>query len=456
MTNILLILIGFLLVLLNAFFVAAEFGMVKLRHTRVGIIALEYPWRGAILAKVHRQLDAYLSACQLGITLASLGLGWIGEPAFANLLTPFLSSFDVITPRVIEFISFIVAFSIISFLHIVVGELMPKSLAIRQSELISLWTAIPLYAFYWVMYPVIWVLNFCSNFFLRQLRLDETHPGEKSHTSAEIKLILRSSQLHGELSPQESSILSHTLELADLRAMDVMRSSHDMITLNSHMAKNELISILNRYRYSRYPIYDPQKKQIAGLLHVKDLHILQGTKTRNEIIDLQSLARPIPKITYRMPALALLRQFQGGMPHFALVYGRQGDIIGFITLDNLLHLVIGVIKDEFHKTRDAWITHRDGSLTVKGDCSLFALERALQRELTITPEQKEAATISGLILNELGRVPKTGETIEFTDFSLTIENMQGARITQVVIQPKDITQDVNTPTKNNPTMQEDD
>jgi CBS domain containing-hemolysin-like protein len=456
MTTILLIFIAFFLVLLNAFFVAAEFGMVKLRQTRVANIALEYPWRGAILAKVHHQLDAYLSACQLGITLASLGLGWIGEPAFANLLAPLLSSVDFIKPGVIEFISFIIAFSIISFLHIVVGELMPKSLAIRQSELISLWTAIPLYFFYWTMYPVIWVLNSCSNFLLKQLRLDETHPGEQSHTSAEIKLILRSSQLHGELTPQESSILSHTLELADLRAMDVMRSSHDMITLNCHTTKNELVSILNRYRYSRYPIYDQQKKQIIGLLHVKDLQLLQESQNSNEAVDLQPLTRPIPKITWRMPALALLRQFQGGMPHFALVCGRQGDIIGFITLDNLLHLVIGVIKDEFHKTRDAWISHSDGSLTAKGDCSLFALERALQRELTITPEQKEVATIAGLILNELGSVPKTGETVEFTDFSLTIENMQGARITKVLIRPKDLAKDSATISPNNNTLPPDD
>ena len=435
MSNFLLILTGLFLVLLNAFFVAAEFGMVKLRHTRVSAIATQYPWRGYILAKVHRQLDAYLSACQLGITLASLGLGWIGEPAFANLMSPVLEGLGFTNPRLIELVSFIFAFSLLSFLHIVVGELMPKSLAIRQSEQISLWTAVPLYAFYWVMYPVIWVLNSCSNFFLKQLRLDEIHPGEQSHTIEELKLILRSSQLHGELTSQETNILSHTLELADLRAMDVMCSSHDMVMLNASLCRSELINTLDRYRYSRYPVYDQQKKQIIGLLHVKDLHSLLQ-EDGNQILNLEPLTRPIPKIIYRLPALTLLRQFQGGMPHFALVYGRQGDAIGFVTLDNLLHLVIGVIKDEFHKTRDAWKSHPDGSLTVKGDCSLFALERALKHELTLTPEQEEVATIAGLILHELGSVPAVGETMEFPDFSLTIEKIQGARITEVSIRPK--------------------
>ena len=438
MSNFLLVLVGLILVLINGFFVAAEFGMVKLRYTRMAAIVEQYPWRGAILAKVHRQLDAYLSACQLGITLASLGLGWIGEPAFARLFSPILAALGLTAPTLIELISFIGAFSIISFLHIVVGELMPKSLAIRQSEQISLWTAPPLYAFYWVMYPVIWVLNSCSNFFLKQLHLDDTHPGEESHSSAEIKLILRSSQLHGELTSQESSILSHTLELAELRAMDVMCSYHDMVMLDSCLTRDDLIRILNRYRYSRYPIYDQKTQEIIGFLHVKDLLLLMQSDDKNLPLDLQPLARPIPKITSRLPALALLRQFQGGMPHFALVCGRQGGIIGFVTLDNLLHLVIGVIKDEFHKTYDAWIAHADGSLTVKGECSLFALERALDRELTLTPEQAEVSTIAGLILQEAGSVPAVGDMIEFVDFSVTIEKTQGARITQVVIRPKKI------------------
>lgn len=147
MTNILLILAGFGLVLLNAFFVAAEFGMVKLRQTRVALIQEQYPWRGGILAKVHQKLDAYLSACQLGITLASLGLGWIGEPAFTRVLSPAFHWLGLVNPTLNEFISFIIAFSLLSFLHIVIGELMPKSLAIRQSEQISLWTAAPLYFF---------------------------------------------------------------------------------------------------------------------------------------------------------------------------------------------------------------------------------------------------------------------------------------------------------------------
>lgn len=163
--------------------------------------------------------------------------------------------------------------------------------------------------------------------------------------------------------------------------------------------------------------------------------ILLETQENDELI-LEKILRPVPKISYRLPVLALLRQFQEGMPHFALVYGRQNAIVGFVTLDNLLHLVIGVIQDEFHQTQEAWVANKDGSLTVKGDCSLYALERALQRELTLTiDEEEEVTTVAGLILYQHGSVPKEGETISFPDFSATIEQIQGARIRQVRIIP---------------------
>ncbi|WP_419419833.1 hemolysin family protein [Legionella sp. D16C41] len=435
MITFILIIIGLILVVLNAFFVAAEFAMVKLRPTRVAVIATQYPWRGVILAKVHKQLDAYLSACQLGITLASLGLGWVGEPALADLISPILNTLGLTAPGLIEFISFTFAFTFLSFLHIVIGELLPKSWAIRQSEQIALWTAIPLYSFHWFMYPIIWLLNSCSNFFLKKLHLDEVHPGEVSHSSEELKLILRSSQLHGELTSQESSILAHTLELAELQAIDVMCSVHDMVMLNSEITKKDLLNTLNRYRYSRYPVYNQQEKKIIGLLHVKDLQPTLNAKN-DELLHLQSLTRPIPQISYRLPALTLLRQFQSGMPHFALVCNRRGDVAGFVTLDNLLHLVIGVIKDEFHKTGDAWLRHPDGSLTVKGNCPVFALERALQKELNLSTEQEEITTVGGLILHQLGAVPIIGQQVEFSDFIAVIETMDGARIMQIKIFPK--------------------
>ena len=199
MAAIVWILLALALVFLNFFFVAAEFSMVKLRNTRVMAIQKRYGVRGRILKEVHDRLDAYLSACQLGITLASLGLGWVGEPAFARIFQPVFYFFFAAFPGTAHAITLIITFLFISFLHIVVGELMPKSLAIRYPERYSLWTAIPLYAFYWMMYPIIWFMNSCSNAILKFLNLIGKRDSGMAYSTDEIKLIFSSSLREGEL-----------------------------------------------------------------------------------------------------------------------------------------------------------------------------------------------------------------------------------------------------------------
>jgi CBS domain containing-hemolysin-like protein len=194
MQNLLFVILALFLVALNGFFVAAEFGIVTLRKTRIRAIAKTQGLRGRILGIVHGQLDAYLSACQLGITLASLGLGWVGEPAFASLLGPLLRLVGIDSPELVHGISLVVAFSVISFLHIVVGELAPKSLAIRNPEVVGLWSALPLYAFYWAMYPAIYLLNSSANMVLRLAGLDGKGGHDAHYSNEELKLILRTSQ----------------------------------------------------------------------------------------------------------------------------------------------------------------------------------------------------------------------------------------------------------------------
>jgi len=416
MMHFLWILLALALVCMNAFFVAAEFGMVKLRSTRVKAIQKMYGWRGRILAQVHTHLDAYLSACQLGITLASLGLGWIGEPAFAYILAPVFQLLGIASPEAVKIMALFTAFAIISFLHIVVGELMPKSLAIRQSETVSLWTAVPLYGFYWLMYPAIWLLNTCSNFFLKQAGLDAIHHGENFHSTEEIKLILSASHRHGELTPDETAIIEHTLDLADITVSGIMRPFEDMIALDLQQPVAKLLHIILQHRYSRYPVYEKTPDEMQGILHVKDL--FKASQEQQIITDLKPFIRPILKISHRLPALDLLRKFREGMPHFALVYGNRDTLIGFVTLDNLLHALLGRMKDEFHKTQDDWTVNADDTFTLRGDCSLYTLERALGRDVACV--EQEIHTLAGLILHHLGRMPAENERVEFNEFSAII------------------------------------
>ncbi len=432
--NYFLIVVAFLLILMNAFFVAAEFGMVKLRNTRIAAIKRMYGTRGKILSYIHQHLDAYLSACQLGITLASIGLGWVGEPAIAHFVEPLLKFIQMTSPDLIKFFAFFIAFLLISFLHIVIGELMPKSLAIRQSERVSIWTAVPLYGFYWVMYPAIWLLNTCSNFLLNKIGLSAVHRGETFYSTDEIKLILNTSRFHGELTTDEARILEHTLDFADLKVTEVMRPQEEMVVLESHLPINEALKMIAEHRYSRYPIYDKEKKEIVGIIHVKD--IFATLYQQQPIEDLKTFIRPVLKVSQRLPAIDLLHKFQEGMPHFALVYKGQETLLGFVTLDNLLHVLIGRIKDEFHRTQDDWIINPDGNILVRGDCPIFSLERALNQDIDVSGYDPEPETLAALILNQLGRLPQEGERLTFKEFKAIVQKMRGSRIVKVKIIPK--------------------
>jgi CBS domain containing-hemolysin-like protein len=430
--NFLWLLLAFILLLCNAFFVAAEFGMVRLRATRVATIKDDYGLRGRTLFHVHQHLDAYLSACQLGITLASLGLGWVGEPAFAYLFEPILIHLGIASHELVTIISFLLAFSFLSFLHIVIGELMPKSLAIRQAEKISLWTVVPLRVFYWVMYPAIWLFNSCSNFLLEKLGLAATHQGTDSYSSEEIKILLHSSHLHGELTQEEVKIIEHTLDFADLKVTELMRPREEMVMLDIKEPVDSIMKTLMHHRYSRYPVYDPETQHVLGMIHVKD--ILPTLYSQGAVTELKSFIRPILKVSNNELALDLLRKFREGAPHFALVYNKYKSLNGFVTLDNLLQVLIGRIKDEFNLTKVDWVAQRDGSLIVKGSCSLYSLEQALNCE--IDAEEKDIETLSGLILHRLGTLPAEGARLEFSEFSGIVEEVQGSRIAKVRIYPR--------------------
>lgn len=422
------ILLSFLFVLLNGFFVAAEFSIVKIRHTRVEALESIKGVRGRLLAKVHQKLDAYLSACQLGITLASLALGWIGEPAFASLLSPVFEWLNINSQQTIKLISFSFAFGVISFLHIVVGELMPKSLAIRQTEVIALWTALPLYMFYWLMYPAIWFLNFSSNVLLKSFRLDEINYENQSYTPEEIKLILSASHRYGQFTKTELDLLTKSLVFTDLEISDVMRPFHEMVSLNVTMSITEAVKKINQMRYSRYPVFSGDHDNIVGMIHVKDLFSVDHDAYQSTT--LARFLRPHLKVKDNDPVLEVFHQFRKGKPRFAIVFSNK-KAIGFLTLDDLLQSIIGEIKDEFHITHEDWIALDDGTFVVKGSAPVFTLETILGIELTNVLSN----TVTGLILETYQSFPKEGDKIAFDRFTLEVIKVKGPRILQVRVYP---------------------
>lgn len=427
-SDLVLIAVALLLVLLNGFFVAAEFGLVKLRQTRVEAIAKSHGWRGRMLARVHRDLDAYLSACQLGITLASLGLGWVGEPAFADLLTPLLAVIGVESERLIHGIAFFTAFFIISYLHIVVGELAPKSMAIRMSEKVGLWTAPPLYAFYWAMYPAIWVLNHSANWVLSKMKMDVAHGHDNHYSSDELKLILRSSRADQGFTQDEWRVLAQALDFRQLDVADLMRPFQEAVTLSEDDPLDASLEKIARHRYSRYP-YLGSERNIKGVIHLKDVFI--ALQNNPELDSLEKLVRPAQVVSPRLPATELFRRFREGAPHFAVVAHDHSHPLGYVTLDNLLGALVGEIRDEFRQTQNEWSKLDDGSLLGKGSLPLFTLERALGIDI----EESGVDSIGGLIMQHLGDLPEEGQRIEFPCFDAVVKKMSGPRIVLVRVIP---------------------
>lgn len=420
-----LVLFALFLVLLNGFFVAAEFAMVKLRATKVEAIAEQHGWRGHILRTVHNQLDAYLSACQLGITLASLGLGWVGEPAFAELLTPLLGMLGIESEKLIHGVSFFLAFFIISYLHIVIGELAPKSWAIRKPELLSLWTAAPLYGFYWLMYPAIYLLNASANAILRIAGQGEPGPHHEHHYSRdELKLILHSSRA-SDPSDQDMRVLASAVEMGELEVVDWANSREDLIYIEADARLDELFSLFRRHKFSRYPVYDEASQSFVGVLHIKDLLLqLSLFEMLPSKFNVSELMRPIERVTKHMPLSTLLEEFRQGGAHFALVEEADGKVVGFLTMEDVLEVLVGDIQDEHHKAERGVLSYQPGKLLVRGDTPLFKIERLLGVDL----DHIEAETLAGLVYEHLKRVPEENEALESDGLRIIVKKMRGPKI----------------------------
>lgn len=427
-SSLVLIAVALLLVLLNGFFVSAEFGLVKLRQTRVKAIAKLHGWRGRILVKVHQDLDAYLSACQLGITLASLGLGWVGEPAFADLLHPLLGLLGIDNPQVVHSIAFFAAFFVISYLHIVLGELAPKSLAIRSAEKVGLWTAPALYAFYWLMFPAIWLLNASTGWVLRGLRLDAHEAPDNQYSNEELKVILRAPRADKSLSREEWRVLAQALDFGDMDVADLMRPFREAVTLDETMSLAECLEKMAQHRYSRYPYLD-REGDVRGVVLLKDvfaaLHKNPGLQSVEELL------RPVQVVPPKLPVPELFRRFRTGAPHFAVVANENSHLLGYLTLDNLIGALVGEIRDEFRQPHQEWTRLDDGSLIGKGSLPLFSLERALGIDI----EESEVDSIGGLIMQHLRDIPEEGQRVRFPQFSAVVKKMVGPRIVLVRIFP---------------------
>lgn len=422
MANLLLV---FFLVLLNGFFVAAEFSLVKVRQTRLTQLVSEGNKTAKYAQKVSQQLDAYLSACQLGITLASLGLGWVGEPAIAHFVEPLLGTLHL-PDYLVHPISIAIAFVIITFLHIVFGELAPKSLAIQKAETTSLWTAAPLMFFYKVSYPLIWMLNGAANFFIKRLGIEPATEEDSAHTEEEIRLLVNQSHKSGHIDQNEMALVDNVFDFSELLAREILIPRIDMVCLYDDNSFDENLAIIRESRHSRFPVAHEDKDRLIGFVHTTDFYL---AALSNGEANLEDFLRPLLTVPESMEISHVLRLMQKRRSQLAIVIDEYGGTAGLITMEDILEEIVGDIQDEFDENERPDIENTNNVLSVSGKTLLSELNDYIPIEVL----SDEVDTIAGWLYSQLNEEVAEGRSVKHQNYLFTITELESHRINRVGI-----------------------
>ena len=419
------LLLVFFLIAMNGFFVAAEFACVKIRPSRLETLIQEGSRQAKYAKKLTDHLDASLSVTQLGITLASLGLGWVGEPAVATLILPITHAIgldDVISHT----IALALAFSIITGLHIVLGELTPKTMAIQNVEKIMLSVALPMLVFHRVMYPFVWLLNHVANWVAHRMGFHTASEGDDAHTEEEIRLLMEESHRQGLIDDTEVDFVDNVFDFTDLNVREIMTPRTDMVCLYLEDTMDENLHIILEEQLTRYPICHEDKDHIVGFLHVKDLMrvMAEGRKP-----NLRRLARKALIVPESMDVSVLLKTMQKQRSQMAIVVDEYGGTAGMVTIEDIVEEIVGDIQDEFDEERPT--AERRGKRIFSVDAKMLLEE--LEDILEIDIEDEDVDTVGGWLYDQIGQAPRVGQMAASGGNLFYVEEVDGVRITRVLI-----------------------
>ena len=420
-----LLVLAMLLVVLNALFVAAEFAFVKVRRTRLEILASEGKRSARTALFGVDNLDAYLSVCQLGITLSSLGLGWIGEPTVAALLRPALELVSITNPTVISSLSIAIGFISITLLHVVFGELVPKSVSIQKTEAIVLLLARPMRLFHILWLPVVTVMNGISNAILSLVGIHRLSESE-SHSPEELRLLILDSSREGRLDEHEGRMLGNIFSFYKKTAKDVMLHRIDAVALDVENSPETAVDIAEKSGYTRFPVYENNRDNIIGFIHIKDLLHCDNCPNLRDMVR-------TPLYTYATVHLdKLLEIMRNNRQQFCVVVDEYGVWQGILTMEDMVEAIIGDIQDEFDHEEPDVVPQADGAYLVSADLSLDDLNQHMT--LDYGRDVDPYKMIAMHIIDHLGCIPKVGDSIELCGMLVTVAVMERNRIRRVRIE----------------------
>lgn len=412
------------LVGLNGFFVACEFAIVKVRGSQLDALVEEDNMRAVFAKHVRAHLDAYLSATQLGVTLASLALGYLGEQYLAEILQPLFALARVHSHAVVSSVSIALAFIGITFLHIVFGELAPKYVAIGNPLQVSLALVRPLGGFYILFRPVIWLLNKSSNLLLnRLLHIAPVAGAELAHSEEELRLILDQSERSEEVTPLGRDLLVNALDLRRRVVRDIMTPRGQVVSLDIEEGFDQNVQKALASRHTRFPLCRGHLDNTLGLIHIKELVPLM----RDPAPDLLRIKRELTAVPEMMPLEKLLALFLNKHVHLAIVVDEFGGTVGMVTLENILEELVGDIQDEFDAEKEPFREINENEFTVDGALPLYELQDLAGIEL----ESADVSTIGGYVTHLLGHLPRQGEQVQIENYQVTVSQTDGRRVLQL-------------------------
>jgi len=420
------LIVAIVLVILNAFFVTAEFAMVKVRATRVQELIQEGRHGASATESIIRDIEGYLPATQLGITVASLGLGWVGEPAFAQLITPLLAAVGVWSATVVHSISLTIAFALITFLHIVLGELAPKTLAIQYPEQVALAVATPLRMFRRLFYPALWLLNRSANAFLLLLGIAPASDADRVHSEEELRLLMAESHRTGTLSASKRTLLENIFDYTRRFAKHIMVPRAEIVYLSLEYSLSENLAIIRHNQHTRYPLCENDIDHVIGMIHAKDL--FQPEEGLRETADLLKIKREILFVPETRPLDLLQRDFQQRRVHMAIVVDEYGGTSGLVTLEDILEEIVGEIQDEFDAEPPKIESTPEGYV-VDG---LVLIEDVAER-LGVDPPESESNTLGGFVIARLGRIARVGDVVTLDGYDVKVIEMKGRRVSKLLL-----------------------
>jgi Hemolysins and related proteins containing CBS domains len=418
------VLIGF-----TAFFVASEFAIVKVRSSRIDQLISEGNKNAVVAKKIISNLDEYLSACQLGITITALGLGWLGEPTVEHLLHPVFEKMNF-SPYVSNILSFGIAFAAITFLHVVIGELAPKTVAIQKAEAITLLTARPLVLFYKIMYPFIWALNGSARGIIRLFGLKPASEHELAHSEEELRLILSESYKSGEINQTEYKYVNNIFTFDDRIAKEIMVPRTEIVALDKNKTIKENLEIIKKEKFTRYPVIDGDKDHVIGLINIKEVFTeISSYDNLNTEKSIDDFVRPIIQVIESIPIHDLLLKMQKERIHMAILYDEYGGTSGLVTVEDILEEIVGEIQDEFDEDKKPIIQqiNHDRAL-VDGRILISEINDWLGLKI----EETDVDTLGGWMLTERYDI-KQGESIEFGPYTFHVVEMAGNHIKTIEI-----------------------